>query len=307
MIRIKNGQKLIVDLRTLKTTGAFLLYTMPALVFYFLFKIWPIFYSVILSFFDWNFIKNMKWVGLRNYAGMFFRDEFRAALRNTFYYIFGLLPFFLVLPLLFGVMLSEIKSRRVENVYKTLFFVPAILAFSIICLVWMWIFNPSFGLLNNIFRIFGQSGFSWISDTKTALFSVILVSGWKFLGAHLILFYAGLMGISKEYVEAAIVDGATAWQVFWKIKWPLLSPTTIYIIITSVIFAAERAFIPINILTQGGPANMTTNLSYVIYRFSFEYFNIGTASASAIFTTIFFFIITRIMMKTLGGYTYYEN
>jgi ABC-type sugar transport systems, permease components len=116
-----------------------------------------------------------------------------------------------------------------------------------------------------------------------------------------------LWGISREYVEAAIVDGASAWQIFWKIKWPLLSPTTIYIVITSVIFAAERAFTPINILTQGGPANSSTNLSFVIYRFGFEYFNIGLASASAIFTALLFLIITRIMMKTLGGYSYYEN
>ena len=127
------------------------------------------------------------------------------------------------------------------------------------------------------------------------------------MGSHLVLFYAGLLSISREYIEAATIDGATGWQVFWRIKWPLLSPTTIYIIITSVIFAAERAFIPINILTKGGPANTSTNLSFIIYRFGFEYLNIGLASAAAIFTSVFFLIITRIMMKTLGGYTYYEN
>jgi ABC-type sugar transport system permease subunit len=249
----------------------------------------------------------MKWVGLKNYAGMFFREEFQAALKNTFFYIVGLLPFFLVLPLVFGIMLTGVKSKKMENVYKALLFIPAILALSIICLVWMWIFNPNFGILNNIIRLFRFNGFAWLSDQRTALFSIILVSGWKFMGSHLILFYAGLLGISREYIEAAIIDGASGWQVFWKIKWPLLSPTTIYIVVTSVIFAAERAFTPINILTKGGPANTSTNLSFVIYRFGFEYFNIGLACASAIFTSIFFLIITRIMMKTLGGYSYYEN
>jgi ABC-type sugar transport system permease subunit len=249
----------------------------------------------------------MKWVGLRNYAGMFLREEFQISLKNTLFYIFGLLPFFLVFPLVFGVMLSGIKSRRSENFYKALLFMPAILALSIICFVWMWIYNPSFGLFNNLFNLFGHPGYTWLSDSRTALLSIILVSGWKFMGSHLILFYAGLLGISREYIEAATIDGASRWQVFWRIKWPLLSPTTIYIVIISVIFAAERAFIPINIMTQGGPGNCSTNLSFVIYRFGFEYYNIGLACAAAIFTTMFFLIITRIMMKTLGGYTYYEN
>jgi len=249
----------------------------------------------------------MRWVGIKNYVGMFLREEFRASLKYTFVYIVGLLPFFLVMPLLFGVMLTSVKSKKAENVYKALLFIPTVLALSIICLVWMWIFNPSFGVLNNVLRLFRLNGFSWLSDPRTALFSIILVSGWKFMGSHLILFYAGLLSISREYTEAAVIDGASSWQLFWKIKWPLLSPTTIFIVVTSVIYAAERAFTPINILTKGGPANTSTNLSFVIYRFGFEYFNIGLACAAAIFTSVFFLIITRIMMKTLGGYSYYEN
>jgi ABC-type sugar transport system permease subunit len=293
--------------RAHKNTGVFFLYVLPALVLYFLFKIWPIAYSFILSFFDWNFVRNMKWVGLKNYGGMFFRDEFRGALINTVFYVLGLLPFFLVFPLFFAIMLTGVKTKKAENFYKALLFMPSILALSIICFVWMWIFNPNFGILNKLLSLLGHGGYAWLSDNRTALFSIILVSGWKFMGSHLILFYAGLLSISGEYIEAAIIDGAAPRQVFWKIKWPLLSPTTIYIVITSVVFAAERAFTPINILTKGGPANSSTNLSFVIYRFGFEYFNIGLACAAAIFTSILFLIITRVMMKTSGGYSYYEN
>ncbi len=307
MPRIISKSNQIQRARERKVTLVFFLYLAPALILYFLFKIWPILYSFYLSFFDWNFIKTMKWNGLKNYAGMFQRAEFQAALRNTLYYILGFIPFFIMLPLGFSIALVSIKNDRAQNTYKAFLFVPAILALSIICFVWMWMFNPSFGALNSILAVFNIEGFSWLSDQRTALFSVILVAGWKFLGANLILFYAGLVSISREYTEAATIDGATAWQVFWKIKWPLLSPTTLYIVTTSVIFAAERAFIPINILTQGGPANTTTNLSHVIYRFGFEYFNIGLASSAAIFTSLFFLLITRITMRTLGGYSYYEN
>jgi ABC-type sugar transport system permease subunit len=291
----------------LKNTGAFFLYLLPALVLYFLFKIWPIAYSFVLSFFDWNFVSSMKFTGLKNYAGMFERAEFIASLRNTVFYIIGLLPFFVVLPLFFAVLLTGVKSKGAADAYKALLFIPTILALSIICLVWMWMFNPEFGVLNTILRLFGFKGVSWLSDRKTALLSVIMISGWKFLGSNLILFYAGLLAISSEYMEAATIDGASSWQIFWKIKWPLLSPTTIYIVITSVIFAADRAFIPINILTKGGPDNTTTNLAFAIYRFGFEYFNIGLASASAIFTAIFFLILTFLMMKMMKGYSYYEN
>jgi ABC-type sugar transport system permease subunit len=285
----------------------FLLYTSPALIFFFAYKIWPIAYSLGLSFFDWNFVKRMKFVSLKNYAAMFQRAEFQAAMANTLWYILGLLPAFIILPLAFAVMLTDVRSSRAQNLYKMFLFMPTVLALAIVCLVWMWMFNPSFGLLNSVIGFFGIKPQAWLSNKHTALISIIMVSGWKFLGSNLILFYAGLVSISRDYVEAAIVDGASKWQIFMKIKWPLLSPTTIYIVITSVIFAAERAFTPINILTQGGPANTSTNLSYVIYRFGFEYFNIGLASASAIFTAVLFLIITRVMMKTLGGYSYYEN
>lgn len=307
MIRRMNDINMLYKQKDRKNVLLFLLYVSPALILYFLFKIWPIIYSFYLSFFNWNFIKSMKWNGLKNYLGMFTREEFIAALRNTLYYILGFVPAFIILPLLFSVALVSIKNEKAQNTYKALLFVPAILALSIICFVWMWMFNPSFGAMNNLLAIFNVDGFAWLSDKNTALFSIILVAGWKFLGSNLILFYAGLVSISREYTEAALIDGATNWQVFWKIKWPLLSPTTLYIVTTSVIFAAERAFIPINILTQGGPANTTTNLSHVIYRFGFEYFNIGLASSAAIFTSLFFLLITRITMRTMGAYSYYEN
>jgi sn-glycerol 3-phosphate transport system permease protein len=287
-----------------RSVVAFFLYLSPALLLFLGFKLWPILYNLVLSFFSWNFIGPMRWVRIKNYLGMFQRAEFQAALGNTLYYIFGLLPFFLALPLLLAVLLSGIESKKAQDAYKALFFFPTILALSIICLVWMWMFNPNFGVLNALLSLLGAKGISWLSDRRTALFSIILVSGWKFMGAHMILFYAGLMTVPREYVEAATIDGASPWQLFWRIKWPLLSPTTIYIALTSVIFAAERAFIPIDVLTQGGPANSTTNLSHVIYRFGFEYFNIGLASAAAIFTSVFFLAIAFVMMRTLEGYGY---
>lgn len=283
------------------------IYSFPALFFFFVFKYWPIAYSSILSFYKWNFVSTMKPIGFSNYTAMFGRAVFIKGLVNTLSYIIGLIPFFVIIPLLLALLLLGVKNQRAQNLYKAAFFMPTILALAIICMVWMWMFNPQFGLLNNLLGIVGHEGFSWLSDSRTAMLSIIMVSGWKFIGANMILFIAGILSISSEVVEAARIDGANAWQAFWHIKFPLLSPTTIYIVTTSVIFAAERAFTPINILTQGGPANTTTNLSHVIYEFGFKYYNIGLASATAIFTSVFFLIITLIMMKGMGGFSYYEN
>lgn len=292
--------------RRLKNWG-FWVYVAPAILLFGVFKLWPIIHGLFLSFFKWNFITDMEFVGFSNYAAMFSKPVFWKGLTNTLLYIAGLFPFFIVLPLCLALMLLNVRARFAQNTYKTLYFIPTVLAFSIICYVWMWMFNPEFGLLNNFLRLFGHPGFSWLSDKRTAMPSVILVSGWKHLGSHMILFMAGLVNISREYVEAARIDGASAWQTFWRIKWPLLGPTMVYMVITSVIFSAERAFTAINILTGGGPANTTTNLSNVIYEFAFRFFNIGMASAISIFTSVFFFALTIVMMKTTGGYSYYEN
>lgn len=298
---------LIARRRTRRKYGSFLLYVLPALVFFFLFKYWPMIYSAFLSFFKWNFVSDMSFVGWDNYVSMLGKTVFLKGLTNTFYYILSLLPFFVVLPLLFSVLLLSVRHRGTQDLYKTFFFIPTILAFSIICLVWMWMFNPDFGLLNNLLRLFGHPGFSWLSDKKTAFWSIVMVSGWKYIGSNIILFMAGLLTISQDCLEAATIDGANAWQCFWRIKFPLLSPTTVYLATTSIIFAAERAFTPINLMTNGGPANTTANLSSVIYEFGFKYYNIGLASATAIFTSILFLVMTIAMMKGMGGFSYYEN
>ncbi len=292
--------------RRLKNWG-FGVYVLPALCLFGIFKLWPIVHGFFLSFYQWNFVGEMRYVGLDNYAAMFAKPVFQRGVVNTLLYIAGLFPFFIVLPLCLSLMLLNVKNRFFQNAYKSFFFAPTVLAFSIICYVWMWIFNPGFGLLNNFLHLFGHPGYTWLSDKRTAMVSVILVSGWKHVGAHMILFMAGLLNISREHIEAATIDGASVWQTFWRIKWPLLGPTTVFMVITSVIFSAERAFTAINILTGGGPANTTTNLSNVIYEFAFRFFNIGIASAISIFTSLFFFLLTLAMMKISGGYTYYEN
>lgn len=285
----------------------FLLYCLPALIFFGVFKYWPMIYSAILSFAKWNFVSDLKWVGWSNYASMFTKAMFTKGLGNTFLYIVALLPFFIVIPLLLATLLLAVRNEKLQGVYKALYFMPTILAFSIICIVWIWMYNPTYGVLNNLLHLIGMEGYAWVSDPKTAFFAIVLVCGWKYMGQNMILFMAGLLNISNDCIEAATIDGANAWQCFWRIKFPLIAPTTVYVLLTSVIFAAERAFTAINLLTQGGPSYSTTNLSYVIYEFAFKYYNIGMASAIAVFTSIIFLVITIIMMRSMGGFGYHDQ
>ena len=291
----------------LRGNQGFWLWMLPVIVAYGLFKYWPMVYSLILSFADWNFVGDFSWVGLGNYANMFTKTMFSKGVVNTLNYIAWLFPFFVVLPLIFSVMLLNVRSKHAQEFYKTMFFIPNILALSIVCMVWLWIFSTSYGLLNNILTAMGRAPVKWLTDRTTAFYSVVAVCGWKYMGMNMLLFMAGMLNISQDCIEASRIDGASGWQCFWRIKMPLLAPTTVYVVITSIIFAAERAFTAISVLTSGGPAYTTTNLSYVIYEFAFKYYNIGTASAIAVFTSIFFLIITVVMMRTMGGFGYHEE
>lgn len=282
------------------------LYMSPAILFFVVFKYGPVLFGFVLSFFKWNFISPMRWVGLANYVGMFNRELFVVALKNTVFYTVALLPMQIVLPLALAMLILRVSRKWASDFFKVTMFMPSILSFSITCMVWMWVFNPSFGSLNVILAFFGVGPQAWLNDERLAFWSIVLVSGWKSFGYNMIIFIAGLSAISEELLEAARIDGANPWQIFWKVKWPLLGPTTFFVFITSLIFAADKAFVPINILTQGGPHNVTTNLAHAIYLYGFQVFNIGLANSVSIFTFALFLAVTFLAMRLMERKVNYE-
>ncbi len=283
------------------------LYIAPALLLLLVFKYWPMVFSLVLSFTKWKFARpNLEWAGLSHYAGLLGRETFTIALQNTPLYILGLAPLYIVLPLVLAVFLSAIPWERVRSLYKAIAFSPSVLSFAITCMVWLWMFNAVNGVLNQVLTRLGLSPLSWLDDSRLALWSIVLVSGWRGFGYNMVLYLAALENIPHEYLEAARIDGANGWQLFWKIKWPLLSPTTFFMLVTTIIFAAERAFIPINILTRGGPHQASTNLSYAIYLFAFNFFDPGLASAAAVVTFVLFLLVTVAQIRYLERYVTYE-
>ena len=282
------------------------LFFLPAFIFYGVFKYFPIIYSGVLSFAKWNFIKDISWIGFKNYATMFNKNMFLMGLGNTFRYIVAFLPFFLIIPMMLAVFILYVRRQQLQTLFKAFLFLPTVLALSICCMVWQWIYAPSFGILNRIIQSLGGTNVSWLSDKKYAFGAVVVVCSWKYMGQNMILFMAGLLNVPEDCIEAARIDGANEWQCFWRIRFPLIMPTFVYLFITSVIFAADRSFTAINILTQGGPNYSTTNLAHVIYEFAFRSYNIGMASAIAVFTSVLYLILTLVMMKSLGGFEYHE-
>jgi ABC-type sugar transport system permease subunit len=267
---------------------------------------WPMIYSVVLSFYQWDFISPTKhFYGFRNYVNLVEREFFWISSRNTGLYVLGLLLLEMVFPLGLALLIASITPKKVQGIVKVIVFSPAVISFAVVCYVWLWMFNPIGGFLNTILSFLNISPISWISEKKWALWSIVLLSGWRQFGYSLILYMAGLAAIPSEYSEAARIDGVNNWQLFWKIKWPLLSPTTFFILVTTVIFASSHAFIPIHILTQGGPHNATINLIYLVYQYAFQFFNVGLGSATAVVIFALFLIIAYLQLRYVERHIYY--
>jgi multiple sugar transport system permease protein len=168
-------------------------------------------------------------------------------------------------------------------------------------MVWLWLFDPNFGLLNALLRIFGIPPLQWLQSTTQAMPSIILMSVWSGVGGPMIIYLAGLQGIPDSLYEAARVDGANRWQTFWQITLPLLNPVTIYVLITSII-GSFQIFGPIYAMTDGGPAFATTTIVHQIYLNGFRFFNMGYASAQAwvLFALLLGLSIANLRMMTRG-------
>lgn len=272
------------------------LYILPAIIPLIVFLYWPLLFNGVLSFMKWDLISPVRrFVGWDNYVAFWERDASVLALVNTGKYVLGLLPLAIVIPLVLSVVVNSIKNVFLKKTYEALLFVPTVLSFSVACFVWIQMFTPFDGILARISSSVGLPVISWLADRKYALWAIVIVSGWRLLGYHQLLLGSSLKAVPVEYVEAAKIDGANAWQTFWKIKWPLISPTVFFLLVTTTIFVSDYVFMPIHILTQGGPYNTSTNLIYLVYQYAFRFFNVGLASAAAMITFILFLIVTLVL------------
>ncbi|KMM39214.1 carbohydrate ABC transporter permease [Guptibacillus hwajinpoensis] len=264
----------------------------------------PIFASFGLSFTEWDLISDPSWIGLENYKALLHDEEFKSALVHTLYFIVGYLPLVMTGALAIALILNKKIKGRVF--FRAAYFVPVITSWVAVSLIWKWLFNPTYGLINYGLSLIGVAGPAWLQDPTWAMPAIILTSVWKDLGFVMVIYLAGLQGISPTFYEAADMDGASPTQKFRHITLPLLSSTTFFVLIISLINSFQ-VFDQVMIMTGGGPAGSTSVLVERIYKHAFEYYEMGYASAVSWVLFFIIFIVTVVQMKFQKRWVDYGN
>jgi ABC-type sugar transport system permease subunit len=278
----------------------------PLLILMAVFIYWPLIYSTYLSFFDWNFVRPEKdYVGWDNFTRLPDDPRFIQSLRGTAIYTVALIPLQVLLPLGLALLLFRTRDSRLQGAYRVLLFSPTVIAYSVAAIMWLWIFNPNYGVLNKGLSFFGVDAVRWLSDRDTAIWAIIMVATWKTLGFHMLLYLAALEGIPKDYIEAAQLDGASNWQLMKSIRFPLMTPTFFFVLVTTVISVNDDVFAAINVLTNGGPFDSTTNIIYYLYQQGFKYFQIGAGSAVAVIVFAVTVFLTWLQFRFVERHVHY--
>ncbi len=275
----------------------------PTLVIFSVFVLFPVFFSFYLSFHQWNmFSKVRSFVGLANYSRILHDAEFWSVLRNTTVYTLGTVP----LNMLLALAVASLLNRKLlgKKFLRTAFFTPVITSSVAAAVIWRWVYDPNFGLLNTCLGWFGIAPVNWLNEPGTAMLALILMAVWKSFGVNMVLFSAGLQNIPEHYYEAAEIDGAGWWAKFWHVTIPLLSPTTFFILVMSVI-GSFQVFDIVYVLTSGGPLVSTKVLVFYLYEYAFKFFEMGYASAVAYLLFALIFTLTLLQIRYLKARVHY--
>lgn len=281
-----------------KDGASALLFLSPTLIIFVVFMLFPVIFSFYLSFQKWNaFSWSGSFIGFDNYVRMFSNEEFWDVLGNTLIYTIGTVPMNMIISLLIAYGLN--KKLAGKKLLRTLFFAPVVISPVAAALIWRWLYDPNFGLVNYALGFAGISPVNWLNDPSAAMFALIGMGVWKTFGINMVLFSAGLNAIPDSYYEAATIDGAGAWSKFWNITVPLLSPTTFFIMVMSMI-GSFQVFDIVYVLTSGGPLGSTKVLVFYIYEYAFKYSGeMGYASAVSYMLFAILFGLTMIQVKYL--------
>jgi multiple sugar transport system permease protein len=264
----------------------------------------PVLAAIGISFTKWDVLTQPVFNGLGNYSQLVSDPTFKKSILNTVYYVLGTVPVATVLSLLLALLLNQ-KLRGV-TFYRTAYFLPVVSSTVAVALVWSWIYSKDFGLLNYVLRSVGMQPVAWLNSTRYAMLALIIMGIWGLLGEGMIIFLAGLQGISQTYYEAAEVDGANSWGKFLHITLPLITPSMFFYFIITMINAFQ-AFEQIYVMTRGGPSNATTTMVYYIYNNAFRNFRMGYASAQAIALFLIVMVLTLTYWRSQEKWVVYDD
>jgi multiple sugar transport system permease protein len=286
--------------RRLRKNWTAYLFLAPGLLHFFVFTLFAVIFAFYLSFHKWNILEPDKpFVGLANYFRLFGDERFHQSVGNTLLFMLGI-PLTMALGLGIALLLN-IKIRG-QAIYRTLFYLPVITPLVVSSIIWKWIYQGDYGLLNYYLLKLGliNQKLLWLSDPDLALPALIFMGVWAGAGGHMIIYLAGLQAIPEELYDSAKVDGANGWQRLIHVTIPLLSPTTFFLFVTSVI-GTFQIFTQIYIMTSGGPLNRTATIGYYLYEKAFRHLDMGYATAMAFALFAMIFVFTLLQMKFTRG------
>jgi ABC-type sugar transport system permease subunit len=279
------------------------IFLLPSALVFGVFTHFGLLYNFYISLTNWRFTgATSRWVGLDNFRRFFSDDAFGVVFRNTVYYSVATV----VVSLVLGLALALLLNRRLRGraFARTLLFAPYVTTLSAAAMLWLWLYEPRFGLVNIVLGWCGIAGPDWMGSAQWAMPGLILMGVWRAAGYNMVIYLAGLQSIPEEVVEAAIIDGASAWQVFWRITVPLLSPTTFFLIVTGII-ASFKVFTAVAVMTQGGPLDSTQVFTYYIYQQGFISFRAGYAAAVSTVFFVLLFLLTLVQLKLQRHWVHY--
>ena len=289
--------------RKKRDIAVFLAFIFPNFLLLGVFTFWPVIYSFYLSFFRWNMISPVKrFLGLANYQAMAVDPVFWQVVRNTFLLAAGTVFVKLTLALALAILLN--RRMRGRSLYRAVIFSPTFTTSVAVAMVWGWILNPNYGLLKVLINGVGLASPNWLGDVNWSLPAIMIVVIWSGLGYDMVIFLAGLQGIPVELYDAAKVDGASPWHVLWRLTFPLLSPTTFFLLVISVI-GALKAFDIVAVMTDGGPLNSSNVYVLYLYQNAFQWFKTGYASALALVLFAIIMAITLVQVRLSKRWVHY--
>ncbi|MEF2244691.1 carbohydrate ABC transporter permease [Paenibacillus sp. IITD108] len=278
--------------KALKKPLTYLIFVLPAFILFLAFFIYPIFTAINNSFTSWNGIsQNMNYIGMDNYKFALKDPAFgRAVLNNVYFILFSCL---IQVPLIVIFSLLIANVRKLKGLYKTAVFMPSIMSTAVIGILWQFIYNPDYGLLNKVLGLFGIDAIYWLSEKKWAMISILITNAWQWTGFYIIMVLAAIISIPKELDEAAAIDGATGVQRAMRITLPLIKPIVSVVIMLSIAGAMKAADIVL-VMTKGGPAGSTDVMATYMIRYAITSFKHGFGNTIAVLIFVFTMIITLV-------------
>lgn len=280
------------------------LFISPWLIGFFAFTAGPLVLSLVMSFYDWPVIGESTFIGLGNYIRMFTQDsQFWDSLGLTLKFAVIFVPLNMIIALVLAMLIAT--NVKGSNLFRVIFYIPSVVSGVAVAIIWGWILDSNNGILNYILSLVGIDGPLWLQDPKWAIVAIVIASAWG-VGNMMLIFYTDIKSILSSYYEAAVIDGATPLQQFFKITIPIITPTILFNLVTSTISALQQLTLVI-LLTGGGPMKSTYFYGLFVYENAFKHHRLGYASANA---WVMFFIIlgmTAVIFKSSSAWVFYEN